>query len=185
MRFAFVARHRPIWPVNWLCEVLKVSRSGFHAWLNRPTSIRGIDDAKLVTATETSFKASDQTCGAHRVWRDGLEGFACRLHLTRTTDADQCPEGAAQTPWQAQGRWGTVGDRRHRAGERHRFERTREAWTGISRPTSRTRSAVSWFACKPLPGNSWPTLPAYGPPRAGYMSRSCWTCSPGGQLAGP
>lgn len=37
MRFALIAKHRHIWPVSWLCDVLDVSRSGFHAWLNRPT----------------------------------------------------------------------------------------------------------------------------------------------------
>jgi putative transposase len=81
MRFAFIAKHRHIWPVSWLCEVLDVSRSGFHAWLTRPTSAREIHDAKLVTAIETSFKASDRTYGARRVWRDVLgEGLACGLH---------------------------------------------------------------------------------------------------------
>jgi putative transposase len=81
MRFAFIAKHRHIWPVSWLCEVLDVSRSGFHAWLNRPTSTREIHDARLVTAIETSFKASDRTYGARRVWRDVLEeGLACGLH---------------------------------------------------------------------------------------------------------
>ena len=73
MRFAFVAGHRHIWPVSWLCEVLEVSRSGFHAWLNRPASTREIHDAKLVTAIDKSFKASDRTYGARRVWRDVLE----------------------------------------------------------------------------------------------------------------
>ena len=50
MTFAFVARHRRIWPVSWLCEVTEVSRSGFRAWLHRPASARAILDAKLVTA---------------------------------------------------------------------------------------------------------------------------------------
>ena len=81
MRFAFIARHRHIWPVSWLCEVLEVSRSGFHAWLNRPNSTRKIHDAKLVAAIDKSFKASDRTYGARRVWRDVLEdGLACGLH---------------------------------------------------------------------------------------------------------
>jgi hypothetical protein len=39
VRFAFIARHRHIWPVSWLCEVLEVSRSGFHAWLSRPVDV--------------------------------------------------------------------------------------------------------------------------------------------------
>lgn len=47
MRFAFIARHRHIWPVSWLCETLEVSRSGFHAWLGRPASAREIHDARL------------------------------------------------------------------------------------------------------------------------------------------
>jgi transposase InsO family protein len=35
MKFAFVAKHRVIWPVAWLCKALNVSKSGFHDWLNR------------------------------------------------------------------------------------------------------------------------------------------------------
>ncbi len=31
MTFAFVAKHRHIWPISWMCDVLGVSRSGFHA----------------------------------------------------------------------------------------------------------------------------------------------------------
>ncbi|TRW95638.1 IS3 family transposase [Paracoccus sp. M683] len=81
LRFAFITKHRHIWPVSWLCEVLEVSRSGFHAWLNRPLSDRAILDAKLVTAIDTSFKASDRTYGARRVWHDVLEeGLICGLH---------------------------------------------------------------------------------------------------------
>ena len=81
MRFVFIAKHRNIRPVSWLCEVLDVSRSGFNAWLNRPTSIREIEDAKLVGAIEMSVKASDRTYGARRVWRDVLEdGLACGFH---------------------------------------------------------------------------------------------------------
>ena len=81
MTFAFVAKHRHIWPVSWMCEVLGVSRSGFHAWLKRPISARASYDAKLVLEIDKSFKASDRTYGARRVWRDVLEdGFSCGLH---------------------------------------------------------------------------------------------------------
>ena len=81
MRFAFIAKHRHVWPLSWLCEVLGVSRSGFHAWLNRSLSARAVHDAKLVSAVDRSFKASDRTYGARRVWRDVLEdGLACGLH---------------------------------------------------------------------------------------------------------
>jgi putative transposase len=67
--------------MSWLCEVMEVSRSGFHAWLHRPASARAILDTKLVTAIDRSFKASDRTYGARRVRRDVLEdGLACGLH---------------------------------------------------------------------------------------------------------
>lgn len=31
MKFAFIAKHRHVSPVSWICEALGVSRSGFHA----------------------------------------------------------------------------------------------------------------------------------------------------------
>lgn len=67
MRFAFIAKHCHIWPVSWLCDVLKVSRSGCHAWLNRLASERAIQDAQLVMAIDKIFKANDRTYGARRV----------------------------------------------------------------------------------------------------------------------
>ncbi|CAA2105556.1 hypothetical protein MBUL_03253 [Methylobacterium bullatum] len=81
MRFAFIARHRGIWPVAWLCEALDVSRSGFHAWLNRSPSARARQDKVLVTKIDRSFKSSDRTYGARRLWHDVLaEGLSCGLH---------------------------------------------------------------------------------------------------------
>jgi putative transposase len=73
MRFAFIAKHRHIWPVAWLCEALDVSRSGFHAFLRRGPSERAWVDAELTPQIRASFVASDRTYGARRVWRG-----ACR-----------------------------------------------------------------------------------------------------------
>jgi putative transposase len=47
MKFAFIAKHRHVWPVSWLCEALDVSRSGFHAWLQREPSARAAADEEL------------------------------------------------------------------------------------------------------------------------------------------
>jgi putative transposase len=81
MRFAFIAKHRSIWPVAWLCEALDVSRSGFHAWLGRSPSRRLRDDEVIGSKARASFVASDRTYGARRVWRDVLaEGVFCGLH---------------------------------------------------------------------------------------------------------
>jgi len=81
MKFVFIAKHRTIWPVAWLCNALGVSRSGFHAWLNRTPSARSRSDEALSQRVKASFVGSDRTYGARRVWHDVLaEGFACGLH---------------------------------------------------------------------------------------------------------
>ena len=81
MRFAFIAKHRGIWPADWLCGALGVSRGGFYAWLTRPPSDRARSDDILAAKVRASFVASDRTYGARRVWHDVLaEGFACGLH---------------------------------------------------------------------------------------------------------
>ncbi len=81
MKFGFIAKHRSVWPVAWLCEALGVSRSGFHAWLGRGPSDRARTDEALVPTIRASFTASARTYGARRVWRDVLAtGTSCGLH---------------------------------------------------------------------------------------------------------
>src|ERR1700682_709148 len=81
MKFVFIAKHRNIWPVAWLCDAMGVSRSGFHAWLNRSPSARSRSDEAVGQQVKASFLASDRTYGARRVWRDLLaEGVECGLH---------------------------------------------------------------------------------------------------------
>jgi putative transposase len=81
MKFGFIAKHRGVWPVSWLCEALGVSRSGFHAWLGRVPSARARSDEMLGGKVRASFIASCRTYGARRVWHDLLaEGHSCGLH---------------------------------------------------------------------------------------------------------
>ena len=81
MKFAFIAKHRGIWPAEWLCGALGVSRGGFYAWLTRPRSQRSRSDEELGAKVRASFLASDRTYGARRVWHDMLaESVSCGLH---------------------------------------------------------------------------------------------------------
>jgi putative transposase len=81
MRFAFVAKHRSIWPVAWVCTALDVSTSGFHDWLNRRPAKRTLENETLLDLIRRSFHDSDRTYGARRVWKDVLtEGMSCGLH---------------------------------------------------------------------------------------------------------
>jgi putative transposase len=81
MKFAFIAQHKGIWPLSWLCSALGVSRSGFHAWLTRKPSPRRLDNERIGPMVRASFLASDRTYGARRVWHDVLaDGVDCGLH---------------------------------------------------------------------------------------------------------
>jgi putative transposase len=86
MKFGFIAKHRAIWPVSWICEALPkflggVSRSGFHAWLTRAPSARSRSDEEIGARVRASFMGSDRTYGARRVWHDVLaDGISCGLH---------------------------------------------------------------------------------------------------------
>ncbi len=81
MKFSFIAKHRGIWPADWICGALGVSRGGFYAWLKRPRSERSRTDEELATKVRASFIGSDRTYGARRVWHDLLaEGVDCGLH---------------------------------------------------------------------------------------------------------
>ena len=81
MKFGFIAKHRGIWPADWLCGALGVSRGGFYAWLKRPRSRRSRSDEELGAKVRASFLASDRTYGARRVWHDLLaDGVSCGLH---------------------------------------------------------------------------------------------------------
>ena len=75
VKFAFVAKHRGIWPAGWMCGALGgLAGGGFYAWLTRPPSSslserRGIVGHRFGRASS----ASDRTTMVRsRIWRDVL-----------------------------------------------------------------------------------------------------------------
>lgn len=76
--------------MQWLCEMLDVSRGGYYAWLKRPLSERARTDAALMVCIRRSFGDSDRTYGARRVRRDLRDwGHACGIpRVARLMRAD-------------------------------------------------------------------------------------------------
>ena len=66
-RFEFIARNHDRFGVRYLCEHLKVSRSGYYAWLNRKRPKRAKQDLNLLKAVERIFSESRETYGSPRV----------------------------------------------------------------------------------------------------------------------
>src|SRR5207244_12248669 len=54
-------------PVRTMCRVLKVSSSGYHAWLDRAPSKQAIENAVLVERIRAIHAESDATYGMPRV----------------------------------------------------------------------------------------------------------------------
>lgn len=79
MRYAFIERHRKVWPVAARCRALNVSASGFHHYRARQTRDAGslqagrrISDTALLVHIKAIFHESKGAYGWPRVWRELL-----------------------------------------------------------------------------------------------------------------
>lgn len=70
MKYAFMTKHRSVWPVRWMAQALGVSASGFYEWMARPESNRAQANRMVLSHIRESFEASDRSYGSPRVWRD-------------------------------------------------------------------------------------------------------------------
>jgi putative transposase len=67
MKYRLIGAEKAQHPVSLLCEVLGVSRSGFHAWLKRTPSKRSVSDVRLLELIHAIHAESDGTYGAPRI----------------------------------------------------------------------------------------------------------------------
>ena len=75
MRYAFVERHKRVWPIRVQCRVLGVSVSGYHQHVRRRKQIaqrRHLSDAALLVHIRAVFAAHRGAYGWPRVWRQLL-----------------------------------------------------------------------------------------------------------------
>jgi transposase InsO family protein len=78
MRFAFIAAHLLEFPVDLMCRVLRVSRSGFYAWSRRTSGERERRRGELVGLILEAHKDSGGTYGSPRIHRElAARGVRC------------------------------------------------------------------------------------------------------------
>jgi transposase InsO family protein len=68
--FAFIASKEVAFPVETMCRVLEVSRSGYYAWKKRPEPAKRKQDARLAVEIVSAHQRSRGIYGSPRVHRD-------------------------------------------------------------------------------------------------------------------
>lgn len=110
MRFAFIHSERDAYPVAVLCRVMRVTRSGYHAWASRKECVRRRDDRVVAVHVAAAFERSRRTYGSPRIRIDlreeGLRvgrariarlmrenGLVARRKKAFRTTPESCPSG--------------------------------------------------------------------------------------------
>jgi len=73
VRYAFIQRHRQVWPITVQCRVLNVSISGYHGHVGRRTSTaprRHHSDEALLVHIKTIHAQTKRAYGRPRIWRE-------------------------------------------------------------------------------------------------------------------
>ena len=80
--FRFIDAEKASFPVSALCRVLRVSRSGYYEWKDRPPSNRDRENATLTERIREIHQLSRETYGYPRVHAE-LRALGVRCHRKR------------------------------------------------------------------------------------------------------
>ena len=72
MKYAFIQRHKRVWPISVQCRVLRVSVSGYHEYLARRVDIarrRHLSDEALLAHISAVYAENRGAYGWPRIWR--------------------------------------------------------------------------------------------------------------------
>lgn len=67
-------------PIEMMCKVLGVSRSGFYSWTKRKPSIRALEDEQLMKKIRVIHKKSKATYGSLRIREELKKNY---VHVSR------------------------------------------------------------------------------------------------------
>jgi len=70
MKYEFIQAEKAHYPIEVLCRVLHVARSGFYAWCDRGESTRQRQNAWLLTHIRACYRASQGRYGSPRIHQD-------------------------------------------------------------------------------------------------------------------
>lgn len=73
MKYAFIQRHRQVWPITVQCRVLEVSVSGYHGHVARQANEaprRHLSDDALLVHIKAIHAQTKRAYGRPRLWRE-------------------------------------------------------------------------------------------------------------------
>jgi putative transposase len=90
MKYIFIKKHRSIFRLGKMCQVLSVSKSGYYSWLNRRKSKSQLANKTILQKIREIFDDNYQRYGYRRVWFElHLQGTLCsKNRVARLMKAD-------------------------------------------------------------------------------------------------
>ncbi len=78
MKYIFIEKHRSSFAVEKMCRVLKISKSGYYAWRDKPKSKRGLANEKLDHHIKAIYKKNKGSYGSPRITKAlNEQGILC------------------------------------------------------------------------------------------------------------
>jgi transposase InsO family protein len=78
MKYRFMESEKAVHPIKRMCEVLRLSRSGYYAWKNRQSSIRWKENEELLSRIRVIHEQSRRLYGSPRISAELIaQGFRC------------------------------------------------------------------------------------------------------------
>jgi len=66
MKYIFIEKHRSSFAVEKMCRVLKISKSCYYAWRDKPKSIRDLANEKLDYHIRIIYEQNKGRCSRYR-----------------------------------------------------------------------------------------------------------------------
>ncbi len=78
MKYIFIEKHRSSFAVEKMCRALKISKSGYYAWRDKPKSMCDLANEKLDHHIRTIYEQNKGRCGSPRITEAlNEQGIAC------------------------------------------------------------------------------------------------------------
>ena len=101
MKYAFIQRHKRVWPIRVQCRVLRVSVSGYHQHLARFREIaqrRHLSDAALLVHIRAVYAENLGAYGWPHIWRQlRAQGIRVDKHREASGPPNKRHAGIAPT----------------------------------------------------------------------------------------